>query len=338
MSSRDELLSSLSPGIATALEVLTETSPRGVFSLAQAGSHGVTEEVIRTLVARGVVVRLIRGWYAVPEQEWDRRALHARAAYAQVRRRDGRAVLSHHSALIHHGLPDLGADLSTTHLTHRESSSRRARHDCVVHRADASTAPGVLEPGSLVVPPSFAVVQSGLLNGPLAALVSGDAALRRKLTTVPEIELAASMYRHAGGIGGVAAMLGEFDARSESAAESLTRYIVTRLGYTVTSQLRIPPEGPGFRVDLALEAEGLIIEFDGRTKYVPDHEGQGDGTRDGKPIADVVMDEKARHRTLERLGWVILRLTWSEIITPGGRLRIENVRRLIEDSLRSRVA
>jgi hypothetical protein len=97
----------------------------GVFSAADARRAGVAPNRLAGLVAAGQAHPLIRGWYSAvrPTDPTDRHRLMAVAAY---RRFDGRAMASHHSALVLHGLPTYLADLATVHLTRTiEGSSRR---------------------------------------------------------------------------------------------------------------------------------------------------------------------------------------------------------------------
>ncbi len=312
--------------VALALSQLHHAWPRlGLFSRAEANDHGLTDEMLRVLVRAGVLIRPIRGWYHIADPEFDIRALHRRAAMAQVLRHERRAVASHHSALTEHGLPTLGADLATVHLTYRRAASYRSGRRLMVHRADASTDANELASDATAVGVPFAVVQAGLVNGALATLVAGDAALGKGLTTMSEIVRAAQAYRHHRGIASVRAVAAQLNGLAESPAESLARCVVNHLGYSVTAQRWITVEGRDYRVDLAIEGTPLVIEVDGMSKYA-DH-----------PM-EAIRSEKDRHARLERGNWIVLRLTWREIITPDGRLRFANVQALIEAKLRHHAA
>src|SRR6478672_5604488 len=114
----------------------------GVFSAADAAAHGLDGHALGRLVRSGECVRLTRGWYAVasvvpPDPE----GRHALTARALGRASAGRAVVSHHSALVLHGLPTYAVRLDTVHLTSLPSHSRARvpnastrRRGLVVHR------------------------------------------------------------------------------------------------------------------------------------------------------------------------------------------------------------
>lgn len=317
-----------STGAATlALGVLADAAPPfGLFATADARREGVSEDMLRSLVRSGHLRRPARGWYHLADPEHDALALHRRATAAHVLRRRGRAVASHHSALIDHGVPALGAHRGTVHLTHRDSSSYRVGRGWVVHRADTSTAALDGDPGAAAVGLPFAIVQSGLLNGPLATLVAGDSALGRRLVTPEDLASAAAAYGRTTGIAAVTGILAHLSELAESPAESLARYAVTRLGYAVTPQRWVRSEDRDYRVDLAVDDTPLLIEVDGWVKY------------QGPDGSQVIMDEKARHASLERSGWKVLRLTWREVMTSGGQLRLANIRALIQATLRAPAA
>lgn len=253
--------------IERTLTQVTESSPHlGLFSRAAANAHGMSDEVLAALVRSGRLIRTSRGWYhrADPALEpWD---LHRRRAAAHVLRHAGRVAVSHHSALVEHGIPTVGADVSTVHVTYRRSESYRTGRGYRVHRADRSTAD--LSPEAIAVPVHFAVVQAGLVSGPLATLVAGDYALAHGLASRADLAAAADAYRHGVGIAAVAAILPELNGLAESPAESLARYVVRRLGYPVVPQRWVTAQGRSYRADLAIEGTRLLIEVDGMVKYV----------------------------------------------------------------------
>ena len=81
---------------------------------------GCTRRDVARLVASGHWVHLTRGWYALSaavatrEDESPaerRRRHHALLTRVQIATFAGRAVASHHSALVLHGLPTYAADL-----------------------------------------------------------------------------------------------------------------------------------------------------------------------------------------------------------------------------------
>lgn len=147
----------------------------GIFHATTARAVGLSTRDLARLVAKGDVIRLARGWYclALPPLDPDldhpaerRRQLHAAQTRAQVLAHEGRSVASHHSALVLHGLPVFGADLRRIHLTRTKDTWSRRRGLLNIHQmvGGATYDGGVMEP-------AVAIVQSGVENGPLAALV-----------------------------------------------------------------------------------------------------------------------------------------------------------------------
>ena len=64
------------------------------------------------------------------------------------------------------------------------------------------------------------------------------------------------------------------------------------------------------RPDLAYLEDGVLIEFDGQSKYRP-------GLIQADDVTAVVLREKAREERLSTLGWLVIRLTWRDLEAPG---------------------
>lgn len=185
----------------TTTEILEELGRVGVISTSSAMSAGLTERDLRTAIRTGALTRLTRGRYALPvtptdSPAADRALAHLRRAEAIRDRYEGRAVLSHTSALAGHGLPLYGVQLGTAHLTSRAGRTYRRRRDHILHPCDTSTAD--LATSSQLVVPADALIQSGRSAGPKTLLVAGDAALHRRLVT--PADLAAAAAPAAGGL------------------------------------------------------------------------------------------------------------------------------------------
>ena len=98
----------------------------GLIAARQAREAGCERHELARLVSSGHWVHLTRGWYALSEAlvpdpvdspAERRRVLHALMTRALMRNFDGRAVASHHSALVLHSLPVFAADLRQVHLS-----------------------------------------------------------------------------------------------------------------------------------------------------------------------------------------------------------------------------
>ncbi|GEM_PF-328358 len=291
------------------------SGPEGHFSLDMARNAGLTSDDLARLIARGVIVRLARGVYARRDPSLAPPQRHRRTALA-IASRTPQAVLSHHSALLAHGLPVFAADLSTVHLTHRTDRRDRRRRGFVIHRADHTTTG--LPVGAGTVGVANAVVQVGLAN-PLATLVAADAALHLAMTTSAELKTVASTFSGRPGRASVTAMLRHTDARAQSPLESLTRHALTTLGHTVTPQVHVDTEGRGFDIDLVVD--DIAVEVDGLSKYT--------AALDARDPVEIIRAEKAREAALVRAGYHVLRLTWGEVVAGDGTVRYDNVDRLI---------
>lgn len=284
----------------------------GVFSAADAAAHGLDGHAMGRLVRSGDCVRLTRGWYAVasavpPTPE----GRHAQTATALGRANADRALVSHHSALVLHGLPTYAVDLDTVHLTSlprpcgagvANASSRR--RGLVIHRPlpDLGLSPA-LEVGtdllvSRTVPVAWAVVQTGLGHGPESALVAADAALARGRVTA--VELARAVDRLAGhpGLAPVRAALPAADGRHESPGETRTAYLLRALGFQLEPQVELVAQGRRYRADFRIRGTRVLVEFDGAVKYAD-------------PRA--LFQEKQREDALRRAGWVVVRLVWTDL-------------------------
>lgn len=306
----------------------------GIFSTQDAERVGVDRHALTRLCREGAVVRLTRGWYALVTASAPEGAeLHRLTALALGRQFRARAVISHHSLLLVRNLPTYRPDLATVHLTSAVpdrptvaaaggAASRRPsvtvrRPGLVIHRAVgglrlAAQRRGDGRPGAM--PLAHAVVQAGLLSGPVGALVPADAALRAASVTPEGLARAVDDLSHHTGIGPVRVALARADARHESPGESRTAYVLRCLGFEVEPQLEVVAEGRRFRADFRVLGTRVLVEFDGAVKYA-------DGRR------ATLFEEKRREDALRREGWVVVRLVWADLDDP------ERVRRLVLDAL-----
>ncbi len=294
----------------------------GLFTAKDARAAGLRWRELERLVSDDEAVRLCRGWYALPLEPLPadedspaerRRRLHGLVTRATVRGFAGRAVASHHSALVLASLPIFRADLRRVHVTRTGDELSRKRDRLTVHEqvVGASCEGGAIDT-------AVAIVQTGVVNGAMAGLVAADAALHRKLTTREELTRAMKLV-DGPGVGAVRRILRHVDSRSESPGETRTRHALTIIGLTSTAQFRVEDGDFLAVVDLLLDQAPVVLEFDGFVKY-----GRT-VTRPGDPApGDVVFAEKAREDRLRDLGYEVVRITWSDLEDlPALRRRIE---------------
>ncbi len=268
-------------------------------------------------------MRVCRGWYclataAAPPTEGEspaerERRHHALLTRAMTREFSGRAVASHHSALVLLGLPIFDADLDRVHVSRTRDRLSRQRSGLTVHeQVPGSTA------GDGVIEVSVAVVQTGVVNGPMAALIAADAALHRQLASAGGLSRALALV-DGPGVGRVRRILPFADGRSESPGETRTRQLLRMMGLPSTPQVVIQDAGFHARVDLLLDEAPVVMEFDGFVKY-------GRPVRPGEQTpGEVVYAEKLREDRLRSLGFEVVRVTWSNLSDPVAlRRRVES--------------
>lgn len=288
----------------------------GIFSAADAATHGLDGHALGRLVRDGRCLRLTRGWYAVtPAEQPSAAARHALTATALGRAYAGRAVVSHHSAVLLHGLPTYAVDLDTVHLTGlpRQSGARSPnpsarRRGLVLHRPVpevAASEPRAIPSVPLTVPVGIALVRTGLAHGAEAALVATDAALARGLVTTRRLAGAVDALAGHPGLAAIRVALRDADGRHESPGETRTAYVLRSLGFQREPQVELAVEGRRYRADFRVRGTQVLVEFDGAVKY-------------SDPRA--LFQEKQREDALRRGGWVFVRVVWSDL-ADAGRLR-----------------
>jgi very-short-patch-repair endonuclease len=285
---------------------LTTLAPSGVFSAAAARESGISGALLRKLVASGECFPLHRGWYSVrrPQGEKHRHRLRVTALLEEY---GGRVMASHGSAVAWLDLPDHEIDWGTVHLMWRDPAepfraySRVHIHELLRHER--------LSHGLEAVDVALAATQVGL-RSQAAMLVLADHCLARGLTTPTALAGAASALRGQRGITRARAARPWCDGRHSSPGETLTAMLLRRLGYSVTPQVAIERrESPGrsFYADFLIDGTRVLVEFDGRLKYDPDRV---------QNAADANFAEKRREDELRRLGYVVVRLTMSDLANP----------------------
>lgn len=278
----------------------------GVFTSADGRAVGLSTKALLRLAARGEVTRLCHGWW-MPGRPADGKDRHRRLCAALQSQYEGRAWVSHTSALALAQLPVQQAALTTAHLTRwTDQQTRRA----TTYRMHASVGDH-LDPSARL---ATAIVQSALLSGPLQGLYAADAALRRRTVTPGDIAEALDRLRGRRGMAQVREFFRYADARHESPGETCTAVVLRALGYAVTPQVELRRDGTAYWVDFLLDGMRVVIEFDGRVKYTD---------------PEVLFAEKRREDEIRSWGYVVVRLTWDLLHEPARvRQRIEDARAL----------
>lgn len=284
---------------------------RLVASTAELRDAGLDDRVLTACVRAGVLLRIRRGAYALSSSwselsPWDQDdyRIDAHAVGSQ-----GNAVYSHASAARLHGFATWGVG-SRVHVVTSADSGASHGADTVGHRAmlDENEKVRVRTRGGrdvLATSTVRTVLDCARAYGHEEAAVIGDSALHAGVTLG---DLAASLESASIVRGSARAtrLLGLLDGRAESAGETRTRFLLSRLGIE-PPEIQYCIETPlgQYRADYAWPHIKLILEFDGRGKYY-----------DYRPTAETLLLERRREIALMELGWRFIRLSWADLERP----------------------
>ncbi|HKX69027.1 MAG TPA: hypothetical protein VJN29_17565 [Intrasporangium sp.] len=284
----------------------------GTFSAAEALAVGLTSAELHRAVGSRELVPVRRRAY-VTAVVWAAAAAEERyrlacCAIARTRPDD---ALSHHAALALLGLPLWGHDPTRVDLVTAVRQGVRRGSTWLHPDEQVDT---IVVDGLRVVSPARAIVRTALTMGRDCAVVAGDAALHRRLVTLEELLAeVARVTPHQGRTRALEAVLA-MDRKAESVGESRTRLIFVDLGLAHESQVVITGQAGAFVARVDFLVEGVVVEFDGRTKY-----GRARDEDDGT-VADpgqVVWLEKRREDAIRREGHPVERIVWDELARPG---------------------
>lgn len=286
-------------------------------------AEGWTDRAIRQMVRAGEWVRLRHGAY-VSKAAWlaldaaGRHELRTRAVLAQSKTD---LIVSHSSGMPLYDGPTWGLDFDVVHGTRVDGKCGRAeagvrQHCGVLSDGDVTTRRGVR-----VMAPARLGLEITTVTSAEAGLVAVNHLLHDGHTTV---EAMRSRYEK-----GIVFWKGSLrtdvvlrlaDAAVESVGESRFFYFCYAAGLPAPIPQYEIRDGRGqviARVDFAWPELGVFVEFDGKVKY-------GALLKPGESATDVVVREKRREeRIVELTGWRCIRVTWSDLESPGAlRARI----------------
>lgn len=297
------------------LDLTDPTSPEPTVLLRrEALAAGIDDRALQRAVRAGELVRVRHGAY-VAADVWARadwRERHLIVARAVHRTHGDRVAFSHHTAACLHGLDLWKVDLRKLHTTRTDAThGRRAagvvHHQGLVHPAEVQWVRGLP-----VVPLARAALESASLVPLEQGLITLDSALRDDLCDKQTLR---DRYDVVGGWPhslGLQLAVGLADGRHESAGESRTGHLLWRSGLPApVPQFEILHDGRVIaRVDFAWPGEGVVLEFDGREKYLK-------YLRPGESVTDAVLREKRREDLIREVtGWVVIRVVWADLADP----------------------
>ncbi|ACV06703.1 DUF559 domain-containing protein [Kytococcus sedentarius] len=294
----------------------------GVTTLARLEAVHVSPSSLARAVRLGLCWRPAPGIVARGQRPEDSGAVHRLRTLGYLLHRPGECAASA-TALTMWGLPLLGRP-GPVHLGGPRGRIRQGAGALrlLPHHAppESVVPPGCRETWAVSDLPRALVAHASERESTVAAaLVPLDAALQRRLVTRDEVAEVVQPNRW--GVRKARAVLDLADAGSESPGETLTRLALVRGGLRPTSQVRIATREGTYRVDLLLEAERIVVEFDGAVKY------------DGVQGRDALVAEKRREDALREAGYNVLRVTWRDVVTAdaAGRLlhRVQQLTRQV---------
>src|SRR4051812_39534566 len=208
----------------------------GWFSRHDAIVAGYSDADLRRYVASGRWVRITRGAYAEPGPAveamppWEQAVwLHVRAARAVYHRLGGRAVVSHQSAMLLHGVRVSELDLRRVHVTRQLGAGRSDAAVC----QHAAVPPVVVVcelDGVQTTPAARAVVETIRATSYPVAVSVVDQALRLRIATPRQLTDALVPFARRSGIRTAGRAIQFGDGRAESVGESRLRVLLADLG------------------------------------------------------------------------------------------------------------
>lgn len=271
----------------------------------QLNFEGLSKNLIGAMHRRGELIRLTRGVYVsaaegrqfTPEE----RCIAVTIALAMSHRQ---AVLSHASAALMWGAPLFGlpakVELSLPRSNHRHHSQARyhsSRSDvCELARTVA---------GFSVTDPLTTILDCARTLPVVQALAVTDYFLHRAHVGYRDVHarlMGASGY----GTSSFSLIAESMSALTESPLESLAMLRIVQSNLErPRQQLEIRAhDGRLHRSDFAWEALKLLLEVDGLHKYYGAY----------RPTEEQLRRDALRQRSLELMGWTVVRATWDDLM------------------------
>jgi len=288
----------------------------GVATRAELLGAGVSDARVRTMLRRGVLVRVLPGAYAlsgaVAATRGDAAREHALAAAAAARVVGAGAVASHASAAIIHGLdlltrPDPGLVMLTR--PRRDSRSRSRLSSAAVRIADLPPGQVTHVYGAPVTTVARTIIDLARWLPFTDGVVAADAARHQSMTTAADLQAVLASCAHWPGVRRAQRVLAFSDARAESALESMARVAFHEGG--------LPP--PQLQVWVGNLDTGVMI---GRADFLwAEHRtvGEADGAVKYADPSRAVRQLR-RDAALRAAGFEVVHFTWDEITKAPSRV------------------
>jgi hypothetical protein len=265
-------------------------------------SRDHARQIVAAKARRGEWERVTRGAYADAGTIRSPRARALAAIVAVDQRIAAPHCFSHESAALIWGLPVWRVP-TVTHV--RQGGHAGGDRDRAVHRhaGDPDGAHVTKVAGLLVTELEQTMVDCARTLSPLAGLVVADAALRAGADRAVALDLLAPEHGRNGSARALE-VIRLADDGAESPGETATRFVLLRDGFPRPStQVRVVTRLGVFWADLGWEEWNLLLEYDGRSKYL---------------TGDDLIREKRRQDGLLETGARLIRVTRDDIPRRAG--------------------
>lgn len=281
--------------------------PHGIVYRKTAREHGITDNQLARAVDQGHLRRIWPGAFLPSSTVLEHEPLHRARTIAAMTCSTTDHVASHTSAAVLHGLSMLMPDLGRVHQ--RTGTATGGRVDSYRHLHS-----GMLDESDVVLVDGFPTTSLELTAIDLAcgvgefarALAVFDSALR--LGADAEA-MAESLERRRTGVGLARFALGHANGLSENPGESWGRgqMIVEHLPLPILQRVYLDERGE-FVARCDYDWEGKLVgEFDGKVKYQK-------LLKPGEDVTAVVVREKRREDAVRRLGPMVERWVWTDLV------------------------
>lgn len=277
---------------------------------------GMDDSHLRVRVKSGLLTRLYRGVYTFSCELADlakyerERELYRRTVLGAADAGDGSKAISHHSAAVLHGLPLLNGATTRVHFTaNRSTGGRKKGRANILHATPWHPDEVVKLDGLLVTSLARTAVDLARAGSFFQAVCALDGALGMG---VPHAELTDVLARSHGRTG-IRTALRAFaiaDGDAESIGESLSRALMHSFGDLPMPRLQhqFHDASGTFVARTDFDWAGIVAgEFDGYAKYIR-------YLRPGETMADAYEREKKREQKLARLGVLVVRWCWDDLM------------------------
>ena len=274
-----------------------------------AGDHDSAAVAAR--VRSGAWERVGRGAYVATSAQLSPRQRSLARIVAVDRRLRAPHWFSHGSAALIWGLTLWNAP-PCVHVRQPGHASSQRDRTVMRHRGSFDEARATAVRSLPVTNLEQTTVDCARLLSPLAGLVVADGAIRAGADRSDILALLDALGPRRG-VGRARAVIDVADGGSESPGETATRFVLLRGGLPQPqTQIAVATRLGTFWADLGWEEWRVLVEYDGRTKYL---------------TVDDLIREKRRQDALLEAGWRVIRVTKEDLRSPA--TLIERVQRLL---------